>query len=474
MAKSEQLAQQMREQLEQGIWQPGEKLPSLREKARHAKMSLMTVLRAYQLLESQGWIASRPQSGYYAIARLPHDAPRRQQGFQLTETVDINSFIFEVLQASKDPAIIPFGSAFPDPTLFPQRQLTRSLSVVARHIKPYSALDNLPPGNENLRRSIAQRYAMQGIAVAPEEIVITAGAMESLNLSLQALTQPGDYVVIESPAFYGALQAIERFQLKAIEIATDPQHGLDLEALQQALERYPIKACWLMPNFHNPRGGTLDGEQKQALVAMLARYQVGLIEDDVYAELYYGAQRPLPAKALDASGAILHCSSFSKNLVPGFRIGWVAAGAYAERIQRLQLMSTLSASTPMQLAVAEYLASNSYDNHLRRLRRILEQRKNLAYQIVRRHFPQDVQVNYTTGGYFLWVEMPQGLDSTRLYRMALQQGISIAPGRMFTTGDRFNHCFRLNTSYEWDKRREKGIATLAALIHTLFRESAGR
>ncbi len=466
LAKFEQLADQMLAQLQAGIWQPGEKLPSLREKAVHSGLSLMTVLHAYQLLESQGWIISRPQSGYYAAPRIerPIAPPDSGDAVHLTENVDVNRFIFDVLRASRSPGVVPFGSAFPDPRLFPQRQLTRSLATVARRMQPENAVDNLPPGNERLRKQIAQRYALQGIAVSPDEIVITSGAMESLNLSLQMLTRPGDYVVVESPSFYGALQAIERLQLKAIAIATHPHTGIDLAALRQALRDYPIRACWLMTNFHNPLGCTLAWEKKQQLAALLREHQVALIEDDVYSELYAGTHRPLPVKALDRDGQVLHCSSFSKNLVAGFRVGWVAAGRWAQGIQRLQLMSTLSASAPMQLAVADYLATSSYDSHLRRLRRTLEQRKHRLYQAMKAHFPASVDIYYAEGGYFLWLGLPEEFNSIELYQQALAQGISIAPGRMFTTGDKFDRYFRINTSFEWQEKTENAIIALAALL----------
>ncbi len=457
----------MREQLQAGIWQPGEKLPSLREKAVHSGLSLMTVLHAYQWLESQGLIVSRPQSGYYAAPRVqaPPVPLDKGKAVQLTAQVDVNAFIFDVLQASRVPGVVPFGSAFPDPRLFPQRQLTRSLATVARRMQPDNAVDNLPPGNERLRMQVAQRYALQGISVSPDEIVITSGALESLNLSLQALTRPGDYVVVESPTFYGALQAIERLRLKAIAVTASPQTGLDLDALQQALRDYPIRVCWLMSNFHNPLGCTLSWEKKQRLAELLQQYQVPLIEDDVYGELYTGTHRPLPMKALDRQGDVLHCSSFSKNLVAGFRVGWVTAGRWTERIQRLQLMSTLSASAPMQLAVADYLATSSYDSHLRRLRRTLEQRKYRIYQAMRTHFPAAVDIYYADGGYFLWLALPEGGDSMALYRQALAQGITLAPGRMFTTGDKFERYFRINTSLEWNDRTEKAVLTLAELLH---------
>ncbi|MDA5533970.1 PLP-dependent aminotransferase family protein [Yersinia mollaretii] len=472
MTRYEQLAQQIRAQIESKVWQAGDKLPSLRESCKQSGLSLMTVVQSYQLLESQGWIVARPQSGYYVASR-PTQLPQPQRGkkLHLDEQVDINAFIFDVLQAGKDPAIMPFGSAFPDPSLLLQPRLSRSLASVARKISPQSSVTNLPPGNESLRRNIAQRYAASGMNVSPEEIVITAGAMESLSLSLQAVTQPGDWVVLESPAFYGALQAIERLRLKAIFITTHPQHGMDLDALEQVITQYPIKACWLMTHFQNPLGCTMSWPQKKRLVALLQQNNISLIEDDVYGELYFGAERPLPAKALDQHRQILHCSSFSKCLAPGFRVGWVAAGEHAQRIQHLQLMSTVSASVPTQLAIADYLTQGGYDTHLRRLRRLMEQRLNALRQAVVEHFPKNVKISHPAGGYFLWLELEPPFNASELYRRALAQGVSIAPGRMFTTGNQFDHCFRLNASFAWSEQSKQAIQILAQLIRQLSHDT---
>ncbi|CNH33098.1 PLP-dependent aminotransferase family protein [Yersinia ruckeri] len=473
MTRYEQLASQIRSQIQSKVWQAGDKLPSLRESCKQSGLSLMTVVQSYQLLESQGWIVARPQSGYYVASR-PTQLPQPQRGTQLhlSEQVDINAFIFEVLQAGKDPSIVPFGSAFPDPSLLLQPRLSKALASVARKISPQSSVTNLPPGNESLRRNIAQRYAASGMNVSPEEIVITAGAMESLSLSLQAVTDPGDWVVIESPAFYGALQAIERLRLKAIAITTHPQLGIDLDALEQVIGQYPIKACWLMTHFQNPLGSTMPWSHKQRLVNLLQQNNISLIEDDVYGELYFGAQRPLPAKALDQHRQILHCSSFSKCLAPGFRVGWVAAGIHAQRIQHLQLMSTVSASVPTQLALADYLTQGGYDTHLRRLRRVMEQRLNSMHQAVVDAFPRNVKISHPGGGYFLWLEMEPPFNTNELYLRALEQGISIAPGRMFTTGNKFDHCFRLNASFPWSGHSEQAIKTLGQLVYQLSGQSS--
>ncbi len=474
MAKYQQLIAQIQQQISAELWLPGEKLPSLREQVTLSGMSLMTVMHAYQVLESQGWIQSRPQSGYYVAPRAEFlSQPASHQKVQLTESVDINGFIFDVLQACRDPKIVPFGSAFPDPELFPQRQLMRSLSAVSHSLKPADALNNLPPGNEALRKTLAQRYALQGIQVSPDEIVITNRAMEALNLSMQAVTEPGDYVAIENPCFYGALQVIERHQLKAVAIATDPQHGIDLDELARALERWPIKACWMMTNQQNPVGCTLTRDKKQQLVALLEQHQVSLIEDDVYSELYFGGDKPLPAKAFEKQSSVLHCSSFSKNLVAGFRVGWVAAGKHAQRIQRLQLMSTLSTSAPMQLALANYLGTRSYDSHLRKLRQALEQRKNQARLSLKRHLPLGAKINDSQGGYFLWIELPAQINTTELYYRALQHKISIAPGKMFSSGEQYANYFRFNSAWEWNATQEAAAEKLGKLIAEMLQGQTG-
>ena len=469
MKKYQQLAQQLTEQMALGVWQPGDRLPSLREQVVSSGMSFMTVSHAYQLLESQGRIIARPQSGYYVApkpVKLRQPAPPAQ--VTRDEAVDINTYIFEVLQASRRASMLPFASAFPDPRLFPLQQLNRSLAQVSKTATAMSVIENLPPGNSELRHAIARRYALQGMNISPDDIVITAGALEALNLSLQAVTEPGDWVVVENPCFYGALQALERLRLKALSVATDVKEGIDLDALEQALQNYPVKACWLMTNGQNPLGFTLSAEKKARLVELLTRYNVVLIEDDVYSELYFGREKPLPAKHWDHNEMTLHCSSFSKCLVPGFRIGWVAAGKHARRIQQLQLMSTLSTSSPMQLALVDYLSTRRYDAHLRRLRRQLAERKQLAWQALLRHLPAEVKIHHSDSGYFLWLELPEGADAGELSARALQDNISIAPGKMFSTTANWASFFRFNTAWGWGEREEQGVKRLGELIRELL------
>ncbi len=435
MKKYQQLAEQLREQIASGIWQPGDRLPSLRDQVALSGMSFMTVSHAYQLLESQGYIIARPQSGYYVAPQAIKMPKAPVIPVTRDEAVDINTYIFDMLQASRDPSVVPFASAFPDPRLFPLQQLNRSLAQVSKTATAMSVIENLPPGNAELRQAIARRYALQGITISPDEIVITAGALEALNLSLQAVTEPGDWVIVENPCFYGALQALERLRLKALSVATDVKEGIDLKALELALQEYPVKACWLMTNSQNPLGFTLTPQKK-----------------------------PLPAKAWDHHDGVLHCSSFSKCLVPGFRIGWVAAGKHARKIQRLQLMSTLSTSSPMQLALVDYLSTRRYDAHLRRLRRQLAERKQRAWQALLRYLPAEVKIHHNDSGYFLWLELPAPLDAGELSLAALTHHISIAPGKMFSTGENWSRFFRFNTAWQWGEREEQAVKQLGKLI----------
>ncbi|MGY3915046.1 PLP-dependent aminotransferase family protein [Aeromonas australiensis] len=470
MSLYQQLADRLQSQIDEGIWQPGERIPSIRQSCKTHGLSPMTVLQAYQLLESQGRILARPQSGYYVKATSPQVVQHTPSQTHYSGSVDINDLVFEVLQASKSRDLVPLGMSVADPTLFPHPQLGRALASCMRKLDPFSTVADLPPGNEALRRAIAQRYASDGVAVNPQEIIITTGAMEALSLSLQVLTEPGDWVVVESPTFYGALQAIERLKLKAVEIPVIPGVGIDLALLEDALSKMPIKACWLMGNVQHPLGHTMPDAHKARLMALLNLYAVPLVEDDVYAEVYFGRERPKPIKHWDRRGDSLLCCSFSKCLAPGFRVGWVVAGPHAERVQRLQLMSTLSTNVPSQLALAEILRQGGVDAHFRRLRHTLAQRQQQMRAALQRLLPGEVQISSPDGGYFLWLALPAHFDSRALHAKALGSGFSVAPGALFSSQGQHNHCLRLNSSHPWSEQLEQALTRLVALIATQLGE----
>ncbi|MTW09186.1 aminotransferase class I/II-fold pyridoxal phosphate-dependent enzyme [Pseudoduganella eburnea] len=465
----EALADELAGLMAAGVLRPGEKLPSVRQQQERRGVSPSTVFQAYYQLEARGLIESRPRSGYYVAARraLATPEPEVSRPDAASTLVDVSELVFQVLEASRAPDIVPLGSAFPSPLLFPLNKLGRAVASSMRHIDPWSTVADLSPGNAELRRQIALRYQLDGVQVAPDDIVITNGALEALNLCLQAVARPGDTVLVESPSFYAALQALERIGLKAVEVATHPREGIELGALAAALEQHKPSACWLMTSFQNPLGSLMPPEKKQALVDLLAAHDVPLVEDDVYGELYFGAQRPALAKRFDSKGLVMHCSSFSKCLAPGFRVGWAAAGRFSRQVERLKLTTSLAAAMPSQLALAEYLGQGGYERHLRQLRVALAGQLQKMLAAIEAHFPAGTRVTQPQGGYFLWVVLPESVDALELHRLALGQGISIAPGPMFSAKRRFANCIRLNYGQAWD---EGAVAVLGMLAKT----SSGR
>ncbi len=455
--------------IEDGQLAPGQQLPSVREAGRHRGLSPVTVLKAYHRLEARGLAVARPRSGYYVAERLPLKlaTPRMSQPVSRVAPVTKSDFIYEVLHASKSPEVVPLGSAFPSPLLFPHARLNRSLGRVMKRMDPWRTVTDLTPGSAGLRQQIALRYQIAGITLDADELIITDGAMEGLNLCLQAVTRPGDAVVIESPTFYLVLQALQRLGLRAIEVATDPQRGMDLDALERVLERQRPAACWVMSNFQNPTGASMTDASKARLVRLLAAHRVPLIEDDTYGEMYFGARRPLPAKAFDTDGGVLHCSSFSKCLAPGYRVGWAAPGRYAEQVQRLKLGLTLGTSLPVQLALEDYLAEADYDRHLKALRHSLQEGRDTLLQAVQASFPDATTITRPEGGYLLWLELPPGVDALELHRRALQRQISVAPGAIFSAGDGFAGALRLNFGHPEDRRISSAVQTLGELVTAL-------
>ncbi|WP_027014951.1 aminotransferase-like domain-containing protein [Comamonas composti] len=467
MTRYQELADDIEASIKAGILQPDEKLPSVRHTSARRGISASTVFQAYYLLEARGLVRARERSGYFVV-RQPRSSPPQPTAASTPEdrrfaVVDVSERVFEVLESAMDRELVPLGSAFPSPQLFPLQRLGQCLAKAARHIDPRSTFDDLTPGSAALRRQIARRYLADGLALSPADLLITNGALEALNLSLAAVTRPGGAVLIESPCFYGALQALERMGLSAIEVPTHPGEGMDLAALEAAIVRHRPQALWLMTSFQNPLGSLMPVARKKALVELVTRHELPLIEDDVYGELYFGDQRPPPAKAFDTQGWVLHCSSFSKCLAPGWRIGWVAAGRFARAVARHKLTSTLATNAPVQLALADYLESGGLDKHLRRLRQALLQQRDQMLAAIARYFPAGTQATRPEGGYFAWLQLPGNCNTQHLYRQALEHRISLAPGAVFSASPGFEHCLRLNFGHPFTPALDEALARLGQL-----------
>ncbi len=454
-----------------GVMRCGERAPSVRQFARERGASPGTVIHAYELLQAQGYLKARPRSGHFisdawrsAQLRQHPSSPPRQPA-----TLDVSNLVFEVLEAMRSRDLVPLGSAFPGTDLFPLQKLAGAIGTSTRRLHAWRTVEDLPPGNEKLRRQISRRYLAAGANVLPEEIVITAGALEALNLSLQVVTDPGDTVLIESPTFYGCLQTIQGLGRRALEVRTHPLKGVDVDEVARLLDEHSVKACWFMTSFQNPLGATMPEAARKRLVGLLARRQVPLIEDSVYTELYLDHPRPRCSKAYDSKGLVLDCGSFAKSLAPGYRLGWVAAGQFAQLVWRRKIMTSVATSIPIQAVIGDYLGAGGYERHLRRLRRTLATRQRLFLQAMDAFMPAGMKWSRPAGGYLLWAELPREVDAIRLHRMALSKGISLAPGPIFSASAAFHHAVRLNYGHPWTSRTEAAVKSLGELIRQCMR-----
>ena len=463
----QRLADELASSIRSGVLRPGDRLPSVRDLRRQRGVSPSTIFQAYAQLESQGLVEARARSGHFVRVRrlLTGQPPEAAQPSGRVTPVAISGLVFELLGSTRDADVVPLGSAFPAPGLFPFAALARCGARAMRRLGPAQISGALTAGDESLRVQVGRRYALNGVPLRADELIVTNGAMEALNLCLQAVTQPGDVVVVESPTFYAALQALERLHLKAVEVETDPVEGVRLGALETLLQHQKVAACWFMPTFQNPLGALMPDAKKQALVQLLARYGVPLIEDDVYAELHFGARRPLPAKAFDQEGLVLHCSSFSKSLAPGYRVGWAAAGRYARDVEILKMMTSLASPIPPQLAIAEYMVQGGLERHLRNLRDVLRTQHAEARALIEQFFPKGTRMTEPQGGYFVWLELPPGVDALEMHHQAMAQSISTAPGVLFSADRRFTRHLRLNVGHPIDQRIRAALKWLGALAH---------
>jgi DNA-binding transcriptional MocR family regulator len=328
-----------------------------------------------------------------------------------------------------------------------------------------------PPGDEELRHEIARRYMDLGLSVDPASVVITSGCSEALALSLQTVTRRGDIVAVESPTYFSVLRLIERMGLLAVEIDSDPETGLCLDALEAAIETMEIKAVVAVLNFSNPLGSVMPDAGKRRLVAMLEQANIALIEDDIYGDLHFGEQRPAIAKSFDQKGLVLTCSSFSKTIAPGYRIGWVIADRYRDDlIEWKQATSSAMCSLP-QIAMADYLRSGAYERHLVRLRSAYRSQVEKMRFMLARTLPAGTRITNPQGGFVLWVELPRGIDALELVNRALQEKISLTPGMMFSATRKFRNFVRINCGHPWDAQIEKAVEQLGELVRQMMAEN---
>ncbi|WP_300675306.1 PLP-dependent aminotransferase family protein [Desulfoluna sp.] len=444
----EDVAYRLSHMVDEGTFRPGEKVPSIRAMSHRFQVSINTVKTAYGMLEDRRVIEARPQSGYYVCARLPAlpREPDERRPLLNAAAVEAGEMVSRIMRDVNDPGRVQFGAAIPDPALLPSEKLGRIMASELRRSPDHGTGYAMGNGSQKLRNQIARHMLKAGVTLAPDEILITSGATEAVFLAMKVLCRPGDTVVTGAPVYFNFLQMFRELGLKVLEVPSSPVDGIHLDALERALSRNRVSVCLQVTNFNNPLGVSLSEEKKKGLVALLKRYRVPLVEDDINGDIAFDGIRPGVCKAHDESGLVILCSSFSKTLAPGYRMGWMAAGRFLERVRRLKMVTSLATASPTQLAVAEFLANGGYEHHLRRLRRTCAERVAAMGESVGTFFPEGTRVTRPKGGFTLWVEMPETVDSMKLYSALESKGITVAPGGLFSTGDNFRNYLRLNAA----------------------------
>lgn len=452
--------------LNKGVLRPGERLPSVRQLSAQKRISVSTVLQAYRTLEDNGLIYARPQSGYFVRARSLRQPPEPALTTppDTASLVGVSALVAESLAARQKQGMVSFSEACPSPDLLPAARLRRLMATLAMRRPQALTTYAFPPGNEGLRRQIARRAIATGYRIGIDDIVITDGCMEALNLCLRAVAKPGDTIAFESPTYFGLLQIVESLGMKALEIPTHPRDGISLEALELATRKRRVKACVVMPTVANPLGSVMPDENKARLVALLAERNIPLIEDDVYGDLHYAHTRPIAAKSYDKTGNVLFCSSFTKALAPGFRVGWVVPGRFRAQVEMLKFINTVATPDILQATIAEFLNSGGYDRHLRVLRKVFASQVARVSDAVSEYFPAGTQITRPQGGFLLWVALPGRCDTARLRKQALAENISFMPGSMFTNSrNTYRNALRMSCGLPWSDTLDHSLRRLGEL-----------
>lgn len=460
-----QLADRLQSLIQGDTYPVGSRLPGVRVLGKQYGVSVATAVSACRELEQRGVLEARPRAGYFVCpSPVSLEAPRLPAPGRRPRAVTGQERVLHMVQAVNDASIVNLGAAVPAPEFMPAAAIERAFRAVLREQRRRCVGYEFPPGAPELRIQIARRLAGLQCRITPADVLITNSCQESVAIALRLVTRPGDTVAIESPTYYGLLQVIESLGLNAFEIPTDPAHGISLEALALALERWPIAACVVVPNFSNPLGVCMADANKRALLRQLEAHRVPLIEDDIYGDLPLSGPRPRPIKSWDRSGQVYYCASSSKTLSAGLRVGWLVAGQQQARAQYLQFVNTVSVATPSQLALAHFLERGHYDRFLRQLRAAHARALARMTASVTQLFPPQTRISRPAGGFVLWLELPGDIDTTALVERALEIGLSFAPGEMFSASGKFRHCLRLNCAVRWSVRVEQALARLAGLL----------
>lgn len=462
-----QIANNIEHQIKNAVFKIGDKLPSLRTICIEKGVSLSTATQAFFELESRGLIESKPQSGYY-VSMAPEKLraiPETSQPIVVKKENKHDEMMALVIK-NFDKAQIYLSSAMLSPELVPIAKLNKSIVNATRSLKD-SGVSYNKDGSIKLKTQIAKRALTWGGKLKVDDIITTGGSIDSMSFCLLSLTRRGDTIIVESPVFFGILRLANHLGLNVIELPTNPVTGIEIDALKKTLEKKKIAACILISNFNNPLGSCMPDEHKKAAVALMEKHNVPLIEDDLYADLYYGNHRPTSCKTYDESGIVLWCGSFSKTLVSGYRVGWVEAGKFKEQVAQTKHFHSMYSSTITHEAIGDFLEIGRYEHHLIKLRQTLYRNSLQLQRCISEYFPEDTKVTRPTGSMNLWIELNKKYDALDLYNKAIEKKISITPGRIYTLQNQYNNCLKLSYGKLWDEQTEAAIKLLGKFTKQL-------
>lgn len=471
MTRYQHLADLLAQRIEAGLYQSGERLPSVRTLSNEHSVSISTVQQAYHLLEDRQLITPQPRSGYYVTPRK-HTPPAPAISRPAQRPVEITQWgcVLDRLNEEPDSDAIPFGSGSPDmcqSTMAPLwKAMTRIMQAQDSRVLNYDPVY----GSHALREQVARLAIDSGCHLNPADIIITHGCHEALMVAIRAACQEGDIVAVESPAFHGIMQKLRGSKIKVIEIPTDSSTGISVEALKLALEQWPIKAVMLVPNCNNPLGFIMPEQRKRELLSLAQCYDIAIIEDDVYGDLAFEYPRPITIKSLDTDGRVLLCSSFSKTVAPGLRVGWIAPGRYFDRVVYMKYTGTGASASHPQLAIAEFIKSGGYQTHLRRMRKYYQQNLEKFTCRVREYFPCGICVSRPQGGFMMWIELPEHFDSVRLSLELSEAKVQFVIGSLFSASGKYRNCLRLNYGLPYSDKVDQALRKLSKAVECAMLE----
>ena len=471
-----QIKEHLRRQIEGGILPPTTRLPSTRNLAGELEVSRVTVVNAYAELSAEGWVQSHVGQGTFVS-----DPPQQIIGWAgepitwqtkllRLPGVSASGMLADMLHLSQQPDLISFAMGAPAADLFPVDDFRRAVNVVLRRDGAEALQYDGAPGYRPLRKIIAQHLQAGGMKTRPQDVLVTSGSQQGLDLAARVLTKAGECVITERPTYLGALDVFQSHGVRVVGVPVD-EEGLRVDLLERLLPHYQPRLIYTIPTFHNPTGITMSQHRRERLLALAQQHGTFILEDGVCSELRYDGAALPSLKALDRKGQVVYLNSFSKILLPGIRVGYmVGSGRIREKLITAKQSTDLFTSSLMQRALAEYLIPGRLDHHLAQVRRVYRIRRDAMLEGLARNLPGDARWSNPQGGLCLWVALSSDVSAVQLYLTAIGYGVAFAVGSVFfpPEGDSLNsrssHCFRLNFATHDSELIAEGLRRLGKAV----------